>query len=65
MQELFAFKWINEDIQDKIWDSHWEGLIIHKFYKAMGILQRLIRVIFLDFRKAFYLIDRNILLKNI
>ena len=38
--------------------------LIHKWYKAMDITQRVIRVIFLDFRKAFDLIDQNILLEN-
>ena len=33
--------------------------VIHKWYKAMDIPQRVIRVIFLDFRKACDLIDHN------
>ena len=38
--------------------------LIHKWYKAMDMPQRVIRVIFLDFRKAIDLIDQNILLEN-
>ena len=75
IQESFAVKWINEDIHGKISDSQFGGVrgsstvfallnLIHKWYKAMDIPQRVIRVIFLDFRKAFDLIDQNILLEN-
>ena len=75
IQESLAVKWINEDIQGKMSDSQYGEIhgsstvpavlnLIHKWYKAMNIAQRVIRVIFLDFRKAFDLIDQNILLEN-
>ena len=75
IQESFAVKWINEDIEDKIFDSQYGGIrgsstvlallnLIHKWYKAMDIPQRVIRIVSLDFRKAFDLIDHNVLLEN-
>ena len=38
--------------------------LIHKWHKSMDVMQRVIRIVFLDFRKAFDLIDHNILLEN-
>ena len=68
IQESFAVKWINENIQGKISDSQYGGVhgsstvlallnLIHKWYKAMDIPQRVIRVSFLEFRQAFDPID--------
>ena len=38
--------------------------MLHKWYQAMETSKRIIRVTFLDFRKAFDLIDHNQLLRN-
>ncbi len=38
--------------------------MLHKWYQAMETSKRVIRVTFLDFRKAFDLIDHNRQLKN-
>jgi hypothetical protein len=68
-------KWINEDINGKISNSQNGGLprssklyallnLLHNWYRAMDEPQRVIRIIFLDFRKAFDLIHHNILLRN-
>ena len=39
--------------------------LIHKWHKSMDEMQRVIRIVFIDFRKAFDLIDHNKLLQNI
>ena len=76
VQESFVLDWINEDIHDKISESQLGGIrnsstslallyLIHKWYEAMDTPNRIIRIIFLDFKKAFYLIDHNVLLKDI
>ena len=67
--------WVLEDTRDRISDSQFGGLagmsavtallfMVHKWYQAMETSKRIIRVTFLDFRKAFDLIDHNQLLKN-
>ena len=38
--------------------------LIHKWHKSMDEMHRVIRIVFLDFRKAFDLIDHNKLLEN-
>ena len=38
--------------------------LIHKWHKSMGEMERVIRIVFLDFCKAFHLIDHNKLLEN-
>ena len=38
--------------------------LIHKWYLAMETPDRVIRIIFLDFRKAYDLVDHNKLLEN-
>ena len=38
--------------------------LMHKWYEVMDTANRIIRIIFLDFKKAFDLIDHNILLEN-
>ena len=38
--------------------------LIHKWYEAMDTPNRIIRIVFLDFKKAFDLMDHNVLLKD-
>ena len=75
LQESFAVKWFYEVINGKISNSQYGGLpkssavlalvrLLHNWHKAMDETQRVIRIVFLDFRKAFDLIDHNKLLKN-
>ena len=75
-QESFAVRWIYDDTVGKISDSQYGGLprsstinalvnLIHKWHKSMDEMQRVIRIVFLDFRKALDLIDHNKLLENI
>ena len=42
-----------------------EDWLIHKWHKSIDEMQRVTRIVFLDFRKAFDLIDQNKLLENI
>ena len=74
-QESFAVRWIYDDTVGKISDSQYGGLtrsstinalvnLIHKWHKSMDEMKRVIRIVFLDFRKAFDLIDHNKLLEN-
>ena len=75
VQESFVVDWTNEDIHDKISESQFGCIrnsstslallyLIHKWYEAMDTPNRIIRIIFLDFKKALDLIDHNILLKD-
>ncbi len=75
IQDSYAMDWVLEDIRDRISDSQFGGLagmsavtallfMLHKWYQAMETSKRVIRVTFLDFRKAFDLIDHNRLLEN-
>ena len=75
VQESFANKWINEDINGKISNSQYGGLprsstlyallnLLRNWYRAMDEPQRVIQIIYLDFRKAFDLIDHNIYLNK-
>ena len=75
LQEHFAVKWLYEDINGKISNSQYGGLpksstvlallrLLHNWHEAMNVTQRVIRIVFLDFRKAFDLIDHNKLLEN-
>ena len=74
-QESFAVRWIYDDTVGKISDFQYGGLtrsstinalinLIHKWHKSMDEMQKVIRIVFLDFRKAFDLIDHNKLLEN-
>ncbi len=74
-QESFAVRWIHEDTAGKISHSQYGGLprsstinalvnLIHKWHKSMDEMHRVIRIVFLDFRKAFDHIDHNKLLEN-
>ena len=75
IQESYVMDWVLEDTRDRISDSQFGGLagmsavtallfMVRKWYQAMETSERIIRVTFLDFRKAFDLIDHNELLKN-
>ena len=74
-QESFAVRWIYDDTVGKISDSQYGGLtrsftinapvnLTHKWHKSMDKMERVIRIVFLDFCKAFDLIDHNKLLEN-
>ena len=74
-QESFAVRWIYDDTVEKISDSQYGGLmrsstinalvnLTHKWHKSMDEMERVIRIVFLDFCKAFDLIDHNKLLEN-
>ena len=67
--------WIYEDVYDKISSSQFGGLpgtstihaliyLLHKWNMAMESPQKIVRITFLDFRKAFDLINHNVLLEN-
>ena len=66
---------MNEDIEGKITEAQYGGLpgssavhaliyLVHKWCKIMDNPNKVIRIVFLDFRKAFDLIDHNVLLEN-
>ena len=74
-QASFTVRWIYDDTVGKISDSQYGGLtrsstinalvnLIHKWHTSMDETERVIRIVFLDFRKAFDLIDHNKLLEN-
>ena len=67
--------WMYEDIEPAICKEQYGGVtrssavfalvqVVHKWSKALELPQRVIRIVFLDFRKAFDLIDHNVLLDN-
>ena len=75
VQESFAVNWMNQDIHGKITESQFGGIrnsstalallyLTHKWYEVMDTPNRIIRIVFLDFKKAFDLIDHNVLLEN-
>ena len=75
IQESYVNEWIYEDVYDKISSSQFGGLpgtstihaliyLLHKWHMAMESPQRIVRITFLDFRKAFDLINHNVLLEN-
>ena len=64
VQESYVNDWIYEDVYDKISSSQFGGLpgtstihaliyLLHKWHMAMESAQRIVRITFLDFRKAF------------
>ncbi len=66
---------MNEDIHGKITECQFGGIrdsstalallyLTHKWYEVMDTPSRIIRIVFLDFKKAFDLIDHNVLLEN-
>ena len=75
MQESYAAEWILEDVQDEISPSQFGGLagssavlalvyLVHNWYQNMDSTGKVVRVSLLDFRKAYHLINHNILLEN-
>ena len=75
IQETFAVKWMYDDTTWKISDSQYGGLprsstvnalvnLLHNWHKLMDERHRVIKIVFLDFCKAFDLIDHNKLLEN-
>ena len=75
IQESYVNDWIYEDVHDKISSSQFGGLpgtstihalisLLHKWHMAMESPQKIVRIMFLDFRKAFDLINHNVLLEN-
>ena len=75
VQESYATKWIYEDVPDKISEFQFGGLpgtsavqaliyLLHKWHSAMRTPGKVIRIVFLDFRKAFDLVDHNKLLET-
>jgi hypothetical protein len=73
VQESYAVERILEDVQEEISDSHFVGLagsspvltlvyLVHNWYKSMENTGKVVRISFLDFRKAYDLINHNILL---
>ena len=75
LQESYVVNWLNEDIAGKITDAQYGGqsgsfpvfaliYLVHKWHMALDTPGFVIRITFLDFRKAYDLIDHNILLDN-
>ena len=75
VQESYAVQWMHEDIDGEISDVQYGGLpvssaalalvnLLHKWCKAMGEPYRVVRIVYLDFCKAFDLIDHNKQLEN-
>ena len=75
LQESFIVNWLNEDINGKIMDAQYGGqsgssavlaliYLVHKWHMVLDTPGFVIRILFLDFRKAYDLIDHNILLEN-
>ena len=75
VQESYATEWIYEDVKDQISEFQFGGLpgtstlqaliyLLHKWHFAMHTRGKVIRIVFLDFRKAFDLVDHNKLLET-
>ena len=75
IQESYVVDWMYDDIESTICKEQYGGVprssavlalvnLLHKWNKALDLSQRVIRIVFLDFRKAFDLIDHNVLLDN-
>ena len=76
VQESYPVQWMYEDIDGEISDVQYGGLpgssaalalvnLLHKLCKAMDETHRAVRIVYLDFCRAFDLIDHNKLLKNV
>ena len=75
IQESYATEWILEDVEDKISEFQFRRLpgtstvqaliyLMHKWHSVLHTPGKLIRIIFLVFRKAFDLVKHNRLLKT-
>ena len=75
LQESYVVNWMNEDIEGKITKAQYGSLpessavhaliyLVHKWCEIMDNPNKVFRIVFLDFRKAFDLIDHNVLLDN-
>ena len=76
IKESYALEWMLEDARDNISARQFGGIsgsspvlalleMLHNWYSAMENPDTVIRLIFLDFTKAFDLIDHNILLSDL
>ena len=76
LQESYVVSWLKEDIHGKIAEVQYGGRsgssailalinLVHKWHVAFDTPGSVItRIMFLDFRKAYDLIDHNIMLEN-
>ena len=71
----YAVEWILEDVQEEISVSQFGGLVgssavlvlvhlVHNWHKNMDSTGKIVRVSFLDFRRAYDLINHDILFEN-
>ena len=71
LQESYVVSWFKEDIHGKITETQYGGrsgssailaliYLVHKWHVALDTPGSVIRIMFLDFRKAYDLIDHNI-----
>ena len=75
VRESYAVEWILEEVQAEISLSQFGGLagssavlalvyLVHNWYQNMHSTGKVVRVSLLDFRKAYDLINHNILMEN-
>ena len=75
IQESFALDWMLEDSRDCLSERQFGGIprsssvlalleMLHSWFVALEKSKSVIRIVFLDFSKAFDLIDHNILLND-
>ena len=75
IQESQVVDWMYDDIESTICKEQFGGVprssavltlvqLLHKWKNASDLSQQVIRIVFLDFRKTFDLIDHNVLLDN-
>ena len=75
IQESYVVDWMHEDIKDGICSEQYGGVpgssavlalvhLLHKWNQVVDTPDKVIRIIFLDFCKAFDFIDHNVLLEN-